>query len=61
MLLVMEFVSNGCLRSYLNNNKKTSVNELLRFSFEIVQVLPSTCLLTTTNSTAPYLLTYNTT
>jgi len=38
MLLVMEFVSNGCLREYLRTNKKTSPEELLRFSFEIVEV-----------------------
>ena len=38
MLLVMEFVSNGCLREYLRKNNKTSPEELLRFSFEIVEV-----------------------
>jgi len=40
MLLVMEFVSNGCLRDYLKKNNKTSPDELLRFGFEIVEVLP---------------------
>jgi len=39
MLLVMEFVSNGCLRDYLKNNKKTTPDELLRFGLEIVEVL----------------------
>jgi len=38
MLLVMEFVSNGCLRDYLKKNNKTSQDELLRFGFEIVEV-----------------------
>jgi len=38
MLLVMEFVSNGCLRDYLKKNHKTSADELLRFGFEIIEV-----------------------
>jgi len=38
LLLVMEFVSNGCLRDYLKKNNKTTPDELLRFSLEIVEV-----------------------
>ena len=38
MLLVMEFVSNGCLRDYLRKHNKTSPDELLRYGFEIVEV-----------------------
>jgi len=39
VLLVMEFVSNGCLRDYLKKNNKTNPDELLRFGFEVVEVL----------------------
>jgi len=53
MLLVMEFVSNGCLRDYLKVNKKTTnTDELLRFGFEIVEVLSPTYLLTSSSSAA---------
>jgi len=38
VLLVMEFVSNGCLRDYLKKNNKTNPEELLRFSFEVIEV-----------------------
>jgi len=43
MLLVMEFVSNGCLRDFLKKNNKTSPDELLRFALEIVEVFPHLC------------------
>jgi len=38
MLLVMEFVSNGCLRDYLKKHKDTRSEELLRYCYEIVEV-----------------------
>jgi len=38
VLLVMEFVSNGCLRDYLKKHK-TSPDELLRFGFEVIEVI----------------------
>jgi len=43
MLLVMEFFSNGCLRDYLKKYNRTHPDELLRFSFEIVEVCCCRC------------------
>jgi serine/threonine protein kinase len=52
MLLVMEYVANGCLREYLKQHENNiALSELMRFCREIAAV--SKCLIDN-----PYKLTY---